>query len=127
MTEWDAGEKLTSFRKGGQYFAGVHLLSSLRSDCWADICSCSLLMRTSPQRARMPVRAQLALRSPVSRYCLTSLTRIPSLSPALPHYEPSPDRPTPISRDSPYLNDSGAQYLCVRVTCPLISQWLTLA
>ncbi|GAA5840109.1 hypothetical protein JCM11251_000607 [Rhodosporidiobolus azoricus] len=30
---------------------------------------------------------------------------------ALPHYEPSPDHPTPISLDSPYLNDSGAQYL----------------
>lgn len=31
--------------------------------------------------------------------------------PALPHYQPSPARPTPISLSSPYLNDSGAQYL----------------
>ncbi|GAA5856899.1 hypothetical protein JCM8547_008450 [Rhodosporidiobolus lusitaniae] len=30
---------------------------------------------------------------------------------ALPHYEPTPDHPFPISLDTPYLNDSGAQYL----------------
>ncbi|GAA5908488.1 hypothetical protein JCM6882_001282 [Rhodosporidiobolus microsporus] len=30
---------------------------------------------------------------------------------ALPHYAPTPDNPIPISLDSPYLNDSGAQYL----------------
>ncbi|BGP10131.1 hypothetical protein JCM10049v2_006014 [Rhodotorula toruloides] len=65
VTEWDAGEKLTSFRKGGQYFAGL-------------------------------------------AYENISAT---GENAALPHYEPSPDRPTPISRDSPYLNDSGAQYL----------------
>ncbi|KAL7341825.1 peptidase M24, structural domain-containing protein [Rhodotorula toruloides] len=65
VTEWDAGEKLTSFRKGGQYFAGLAYEN----------------ISASGENA------------------------------ALPHYEPSPDRPTPISRDSPYLNDSGAQYL----------------
>ncbi|GEM10484.1 xaa-pro aminopeptidase [Rhodotorula toruloides] len=65
VTEWDAGEKLTSFRKGGQYFAGL-------------------------------------------AYENISAT---GENAALPHYEPSLDRPTPISRDSPYLNDSGAQYL----------------
>lgn len=37
----------------------------------------------------------------------STLARIP----ALPHYQPSPARPTPISLSSPYLNDSGAQYL----------------
>lgn len=30
---------------------------------------------------------------------------------ALPHYEPSPSRPVPLSLSTPYLNDSGAQYL----------------
>ncbi|GJN92494.1 hypothetical protein Rhopal_005524-T1 [Rhodotorula paludigena] len=30
---------------------------------------------------------------------------------ALPHYEPSESHPVPISLSSPYLNDSGAQYL----------------
>ncbi|GAA5973492.1 hypothetical protein JCM11641_006490 [Rhodosporidiobolus odoratus] len=29
---------------------------------------------------------------------------------ALPHYAPSPDHPVPISLETPYLNDSGAQY-----------------
>ncbi|GAA5840670.1 hypothetical protein JCM9279_007396 [Rhodotorula babjevae] len=30
---------------------------------------------------------------------------------ALPHYEPSPSPPVPLSLSTPYLNDSGAQYL----------------
>lgn len=29
----------------------------------------------------------------------------------MPHYEPSESHPVPISLSSPYLNDSGAQYL----------------
>lgn len=30
---------------------------------------------------------------------------------ALPHYQPSPARPIPLSTSTPYLNDSGANYL----------------
>lgn len=65
ITEWQAAEKLTEFRKQNDYFAGL-------------------------------------------AYDNISAT---GENAALPHYSPSPTNSTPISHKTPYLNDSGAQYL----------------
>ncbi|BGP42167.1 hypothetical protein JCM10449v2_006172 [Rhodotorula kratochvilovae] len=65
VTEWEAAEKLTSYRKEQKYFAGL-------------------------------------------AYENISAT---GENAALPHYEPSASPRVPISLSSPYLNDSGAQYL----------------
>ncbi|GAA6043869.1 hypothetical protein JCM8097_001201 [Rhodosporidiobolus ruineniae] len=65
VTEWDAAEELTKYRKDGEHFAGL-------------------------------------------AYENISAT---GENAALPHYAPSPDHPVPISLTTPYLNDSGAQYL----------------
>ncbi|GAA6046932.1 hypothetical protein JCM3770_003436 [Rhodotorula araucariae] len=65
VTEWEAAEKLTSYRAAQQFFAGL-------------------------------------------AYENISAT---GENAALPHYEPSASARVPISRSSPYLNDSGAQYL----------------
>ncbi|GAA5960311.1 hypothetical protein JCM8115_001137 [Rhodotorula mucilaginosa] len=65
VTEWDAAEELTKYRKIGENFADL-------------------------------------------AYENISAT---GENAALPHYQPSPTRPIPISKTTPYLNDSGANYL----------------
>ncbi|GAA5926131.1 uncharacterized protein JCM15063_000193 [Sporobolomyces koalae] len=65
ITEWQAAEKLTEFRKQNEHFAGL-------------------------------------------AYDNISAT---GENAALPHYAPTASASLPIAYDSPYLNDSGAQYL----------------
>lgn len=86
VTEWEASEKLNDFRREMPLFVGL---------------AYETISATGPNAGQFFC---------VSLFILFLLGRILIIAAALPHYTPSRLGALPISRDTPYLIDSGGQY-----------------
>lgn len=105
INEWDAGVKLTEYRRNGENFAGVSSgCCRIRAD------DADRFMR--PARIRKHFGNGGTCRCAHDRCeCLTCTDFAVFLLLALPHYAPSAGDSAIISKTLPYLNDSGAHYL----------------